>query len=161
MDINVTQILFQLINFSVVVGAVSYLLYKPVLKVLEERSLRIEEAQKAAKKTIQEKERIAQIEKKTLKEADKKAAKIVEDARKSAKQTEAQAIKKAKELAEKEREKSLSTWETEKKQLIKEIKAEYTASIIAATKKVITADLDVKKHQKIIDEQLSKLVAKL
>jgi len=38
MDIQLPQIIFQIVNFGVVVGALTYLLYKPVKKMLDERS---------------------------------------------------------------------------------------------------------------------------
>ena len=41
MDIQLPQIIYQLVNFGVVFGAVTYLLYKPVQKILDERSKRI------------------------------------------------------------------------------------------------------------------------
>ena len=58
MDIKVTQILFQIVNFSVVVDALTYLLYKPVLKIFEERTRRIEEGQKAAEQSLKSREEV-------------------------------------------------------------------------------------------------------
>lgn len=161
MDINIVQILFQLINFSVVVGAVSYLLYKPVLKILEERTSRIEEAQKAARETLEEKERINKLEKAVIKAADKKAAEIVDAARQTAKETEAAAVLKAKSQANKEIEKARLGWESEKSQLMQEIQSEYVASVVAAAGKVLAADLDSKKHSALIDSQLTDLLKKI
>jgi F-type H+-transporting ATPase subunit b len=161
MDINIVQILFQLINFSVVVGAVSYLLYKPVLKILEERTSRIEQAQKAAQETLEEKERINKLEKAVIKAADKKAAEIVDAARQTAKEIEAAAVIKAKSQANKEIEKARLDWESEKSQLIQEIQSEYVASVIATAGKVLAADLDSKKHTALIDSQLTDLLKKI
>jgi F-type H+-transporting ATPase subunit b len=161
MDINFLQILFQFINFSVVVGAVSYLLYKPVLKILEERTSRIEEAQKAARETLEEKERINKLEKAVIRSADKKAAEIVDAARQTAKETEAAAIVKAKTQADKEIEKARVGWESEKSQLKQEIKSEYITSVVATASKVLAADLDAKKHSTLIDAQLTDLLKKI
>jgi F-type H+-transporting ATPase subunit b len=161
MDINIVQILFQLINFSVVVGAVSYLLYKPVLKILEERTSRIEQAQKAAQETLEEKERINKLEKAVIKAADKKAAEIVDAARQTAKEIEAAAVIKAKSQANKEIEKARLDWDSEKSQLIQEIQSEYVASVIATAGKVLAADLDSKKHTALIDSQLTDLLKKI
>jgi len=161
MDINFLQILFQFINFSVVVGAVSYLLYKPVLKILEERTSRIEEAQKAARETLEEKERINKLEKAVIRSADKKAAEIVDAARQTAKETETAAIVKAKVQAEKEIEKARAGWESEKSQLKQELKSEYITSVVATASKVLAADLDAKKHSALIDSQLTDLLKKI
>lgn len=161
MDINLPQILFQLINFSVVVGAVSYLLYKPVLKILEERASRIEEAQAAARTTIEEKERLDKVEKNVIRRAEKQAAKIVEDARKAAKEAEAASLKKAKEQAKKEIAKAEANWESERTKYIEQIRAEYTAAVISSAEKVLGAELDKKKHEKLISDQLKFAITKI
>jgi F0F1-type ATP synthase membrane subunit b/b' len=54
MEINFLQILFQAINFGVVFGAITFLLYKPVMKMLDERAKKIAEGQSAAEKSIRE-----------------------------------------------------------------------------------------------------------
>ena len=41
MDIQLPQIIFQLVNFGVVFGAIVYLLYKPTQKILDERAKRV------------------------------------------------------------------------------------------------------------------------
>ena len=161
MDINLPQILFQLINFSVVVGAVSYLLYKPVLKILEERANRIEEAQAAARKTIEEKERLNEVEKNVIRKAEKQAAKIVDDARKAAKEAEATSLKKAKDQAKKEIAKAQADWESERKKYIQQIRSEYTAAVISSAGKVLGAELDKKKHEKLISDQLKSAITKI
>ena len=66
MDIQITQILFQAINFSVVLGALTFLLYKPVLKMFDERSQKIAEGQKAAEAAIQDKEKLEEARKKMV-----------------------------------------------------------------------------------------------
>ena len=48
MEIDISQILFQIVNFSVVLAALTFLLYKPIFKMFLERAKRIEEGQKAA-----------------------------------------------------------------------------------------------------------------
>ena len=64
MDIQLPQILFQAINFSVVMGALTFLLYKPVLKMFDERSQKISEGLKAAEAALKEKEELDQTRKK-------------------------------------------------------------------------------------------------
>jgi len=161
MEIELSQIIFQLINFSVVVGAVTYLLYKPVLKILEERTNRVEEAQKAATQTLAEKDRIAEAEKKTIKSTEKKAAQILDEARESAKETQKELLAAAKEQSQKVIEKAKQEWEEEKQQHLKTIRAEFAKAVVAASQKVLQAEIDTKKQESIIDQQLKELVARL
>ena len=80
MQIELTQILFQIINFGVVLGVLWYLLYKPVLKIFAERAKRIEEGQKAAAKALENQEKINEIKLKTEAESKKKASQVLKEA---------------------------------------------------------------------------------
>ena len=65
MNIVFPQILFQIINFSIVMGALWYLLYEPVMKIFSERAKRIEEGQLAAQEAIAQQEKIDELKENT------------------------------------------------------------------------------------------------
>lgn len=158
MEIQLPQILFQIINFGVVVGVLTYLLYKPVLKVLDERSKRVEEGQKAAQKAIAEQEQLEETKKIVRQKAEKDAAKILEEATKVAAEKQRQVMAKAKEDATKEITRLKETWEEEKRQSLQDMKKGFADAVIAATERVIDVSLDTKSQAKLIDEEFSKLV---
>src|SRR5438105_2555479 len=114
MDIEWSQILFQVINFGVVVGALTYLMYKPVKKMLKERSDRIEEAQKAAEITIAEKQQIEEMKKKTQRDAEKEAAKLLDQASEETAAKKKEIMAQAKKEAINEIAKMKKEWEEEK-----------------------------------------------
>lgn len=158
MDIQLPQIIFQIINFSVVMGALSYLLYKPVLKVLEERQMRIEEAQKAAEESLVQRSKLSQLEQEITEKAEQKAAEIIEKARENAKAAEKDLLTQAKKQAEAEIEKMTASWQEEKKQHLSDMKNEFVATVITTAEKVVGESLDAKKHQKLIDTELESLL---
>lgn len=158
MDIQITQILFQIINFSVVLGALTFLLYKPVIKIFDERALRIEEGQKAAELAIKTKDELDKEKKKAENEHKKERAKIINDAQDEAKQRAQEIISTARKETKAEQEKLLDGWKEEKAQLLKEAKAEMTDAIIAISAKVIGKSLDSKAQQKLIDEEISLII---
>ena len=158
MDIQLPQIIFQIINFSVVMGALTYFLYKPVLKVLEERQKRVEEAQRAAEESITEKNRISELEKEVIAKAEKEAAAILDKARENAKASESEILAAAKKQAKAEIEKMTISWEEEKKQHLTDMKNEFISTVITTAEKVVGESLDSKKHQKLIDAQLKSLL---
>jgi F-type H+-transporting ATPase subunit b len=51
--INWKLLLIQAVNFGVLLGALTYLLYKPVLRILDERRAKIEEGVRAAEAASQ------------------------------------------------------------------------------------------------------------
>lgn len=158
MDIQIPQIIFQIINFSVVLGALTYLLYKPVLKLLEERRERIAAAQKAAEETLQERSRISEIEKEITDKAEQKAAEIIESARENAKAAEKRILAEAREKAQTEINKMTEGWQAEKQQHLADMKNEFVSAVVAAAEKVVADSLDPKKHQKLIDQELNNLL---
>ena len=161
MNILFPQILFQIINFSIVVGALTALLYRPILKILEERSKKIEEAQKAAQETLSEKNRLAELEKKILEKAEKEALEIIEKARQTAKKTELEALTLAQVKSESQLEKLKENWVDEKKQHLVDMKREFLEAVIATAQKLVGGSLDTKKHQQLIQDQLGQLLKTL
>jgi F-type H+-transporting ATPase subunit b len=158
MDIQLPQIIFQIINFSVVMGALTYLLYKPLLKVLEERQKRVEEAQRAAEESLRERNRISELEKEVINTAEQKAADILEKARENAKAAEKDLLAKAKQQAEAEIDKMTLSWEEEKKQHLTDMKNEFVSTVVTTAEKVLGEKLDAKKQEKLIDTQLKTLL---
>lgn len=158
MDIQIPQIIFQMINFGVVLGALSYLLYKPILKVLDERATRIEEGQKAADKALAEQSNIEELKKQIKQKAEKQAAQILEEAQKSAAARKAQLVAEAKKQAEAEIEKLRTQWEAEKKQLAADLEKQFVEAVLTTTEKVVGTSLDSKAQSKVIDQELSGLL---
>lgn len=158
MDIQLTQILFQIINFSVVIGALTFLLYKPVLKIFDERAKRIEEGQKAAAEAIKTSEGLEKEKKKMESSLKKDRAKVLNEAQEQAKKKASDVLAKARKEAKEEHAKLLSGWEREKAQLLKEAKADMADAVIAVSAKVIGESLDSKAQQKLIDTELTSII---
>lgn len=158
MDIQLTQILFQIINFSVVVGALTFLLYKPVLKIFDERAKRIEEGQKAAEKAIKSIDALDQEKKKAESDLKKERTRILNAARKEAMKESDDFITKVHKETSEEQKKLLEKWGEEKAQLLKEARSEMTDAVIAISAKVIGETLDKKTQQQLIDKELNLII---
>lgn len=161
MEIQLPQIIFQIINFGVVAGALTYFLFKPVKKVLEERAKRVEAGQIAAEKAILEAQKLEELKKSAKQKAEKEASKLLEEASQSAKTQKAHVVAEAKAEAIAEVEKLRSAWEEEKQADIKNMKKEFADAVIAAAEKVVGSSVDAKAQSKIIDEELNNLIKSL
>jgi len=157
MDIQIPQIIFQTINFSVVVGALTYLLYKPVGKMLESRSKRIEESQQAATEILQEKEALAALKQKTIQAAEKQAQEIIAKAHLSAKKEAEGELATLMKKAEKQVEKLKADWQVERKKQETELRKSFTESVILVTEKII-GKLDAKTKTKIANQDIEALL---
>ena len=92
-------LLVNIFNFAVLTIALSYLLYKPTIKHLDERRKKIEEgilnAEKAEKKLSEAKEQEKQI----ISQAKKESEQIIESAKDSAKKEASEILQDAKAQA--------------------------------------------------------------
>ncbi len=163
MDIQLPQILFQIINFSVVVGALTYLLYKPVQKILDERANRIEEGQKAAQKAMTEQQHAEELKKQYKKDAEKEAAAIIAEAKETAQQLSRDLQEKTQEHAKAELLKHQNDWQAEKRKMIEGLKQQFADAVVSAAEKVVgdSIKVDAKKHAQLIDDELSALLKKM
>lgn len=161
MDIQLTQILFQIINFSVVVGALVFLLYKPVLKMFDERSEKIAQGLKAADAAIAEKNALESTRKKMESDIKKERATVLKEAQDEAKTLAQEIVATAKNEAKNEKSKLLDNWEKERISLLKETKNDMADAVVAVAAKVIGKSLDTKAHQKLIDDELETILKSL
>lgn len=161
MDIQLPQIIFQIINFGVVAGALTYLLYKPVKKMLDERSAKVEEAQKAAEITIAEKHQIDEVKKKVQKEAEKEAAKILLEAKQTAEKMEKEIVMEATQKAKADVQRLYKEWEGEKAGLIKSLKINFANEVVNVVSQVIGTSIDPKTLTKQIDQSVEEIAQKI
>lgn len=161
MQIELTKILFQIVNFGVVLGALWYLLYKPVLKIFAERAKRIDEGQKAAQKALDHQAKIDEIKQKTEQDLKKKSSQVLKDAAVEAEKQKAQMLEEARAAAAQEVAKMKEAWKAEKAQLIQSIHGQVVDAVVVATEKVVGKSLDAKQQSKLIDQELETLLKSL
>ncbi len=161
MDIQLAQIIFQIINFGLVVFVLTRFIYKPVLKLLNERKAKVAEAAKASNEILREKEDLEKVKADVLLKANQNAKKIETEIK-----NEAQ--KSAKALIEKNN-KDLSIREAKfsaelaklKKEKLQSMDKELKQAVIVMAEKVLGESIDAKKHQKLIDSQIDEIIESL
>lgn len=157
MEINISQIIFQLINFGVVAAALTYFLYKPVLKMLDDRRTKTDEAQKAAEATIREKEEIEVLKKKAKTQAEKDAVKMLEEAREEAKALKSKLTKDVKEEVSTLKTKELAKVEAERKATLAKMEEEVGKLSVAVAAKILGEEVDAKTHKTLIANSIKEL----
>jgi F-type H+-transporting ATPase subunit b len=152
--INWQLLVAFLVNFLILFGLLTAILYKPVLKMLDERSAKIreslEQAEKIKERTSRSEEQIKAAVEAARKEsqviiaqASQIAAKIKEEAKDDARKEAEVIINKAKDEIKLERDKSIG-----------ELRSEFANLTVLAAEKVIKESLDAQKHKKLINEVL-------
>ncbi|MBT4124720.1 MAG: ATP synthase F0 subunit B [Candidatus Pacebacteria bacterium] len=158
MDIQLPQIIFQLINFGVVFGALVYLLYKPTQKILDARVKRVAASLKEVDRIEAEKEKIQALKTKTKRTADKEAAVILEKAQKTANSKKQELVAKTKESLQEEMKKAQASWKQEKKQLISDSKKQMVDAVVEVSSIVLGKKIDSKTDEKLISKSLEEVL---
>jgi len=157
MEIHWYQLLFQIINFAILVFVLKKFLYKPIITIIDQRNKKIQDSIKAAEKTLEEKEKIEQIKKKAIEAAEKEAVRIVDLAKKTADKAGKQMIENAKDEAEEEVDKKFQLLVDKLADQEKKITARITDMVVKTTSRVLKDSLTVQEQRKIIDQEIKKL----
>ncbi|MFH1583041.1 MAG: F0F1 ATP synthase subunit B [Candidatus Falkowbacteria bacterium] len=144
----------QIFNFAIVFAVLYWLAFKPLSKVMAERTAKIEKGLLDAKK-VEEKLSETQAEfNKAMIEAKKQANAILKKASADADERKQEMIVSAKEeigqIINKEKEKM----QTEKAVTLKEIKKEVADLVMATVEKVLGEKIDEKKDREMIKKMI-------
>jgi len=158
LGVNLPLLVAFVINFIVLFVLLRLFLYKPVMKMLDERAKRTKDAMELAEATKKEFEQAKvevqkQIEKgrqetqAMLTQAMQVGERLKEDSRQEA-QKQAQAIV----------DRTRAELEAERDKIVGDLRREFVDISISAAEKVIKETLDKEKHRKLIEETLRESV---
>ncbi len=129
----------------------------PIMKALEEREQNIKDSLESAENALAKAEQISKDNEKTLREAEVRAQQIRKEAVEEAELLRTERIEKAKEDAGHLLDQAKASIEQEKKQALLELRAEVVKLAILSASKIIDAELDTEKNNKLVDSFLSDL----
>lgn len=159
MEIHLSQILFQVINFGIIFFLLKKFVYKPVLRILDERAEKIKDGMSAAEKNITLQEKIEAEKKEVLRKARLEAKKVVASATKEADELIKKARQTAKDEARQVSVKERQAFEADLKKTRSQFESELVTMVGEATKAVLKELLDVKASEKLIETQIKQLTS--
>lgn len=154
LGINLPLLVAFVINFLILFGLLTLVLYKPVLRVLDERQAKIKDSIEQAERI---KEQAAHSEEEIrahLETARKEGQAVIAQATQIGDRLKEEATEKARQEAEKIVLKSQSEIRQERDKLVDDLRKEFVDIAILAAEKVTKETLDKQKHQKLLDEVL-------
>ncbi len=154
LGINLPILLAQVVNFLVLLGLLYLVAYKPLMRMLDERSGKVKESMEQVEQIKEQAERADQEVQKRLARASKEGQGAI-----------ARAVKLGEELKEKARQDAKKKGETlaakarleigrERDEAISKLRKEFADLTILAAEKVIDRSLDRKAHRQLIDRVL-------
>ncbi|MFQ6069000.1 MAG: hypothetical protein ACE5LC_00585 [Candidatus Aminicenantales bacterium] len=151
------QLIGKTINFLILFGGLSYLLYKPVRSYLEKRTAELERQQQEAEDERKEAEKMLEELKKRLETIGQEVEKIKKEAEVEAEEERKKIMNQAKKEAERIKTLAQSQVETYLASGIRELKL-YTAQIaVEMAQRRIKMRITPQAHSRLIDECIEKL----
>ena len=142
--------LAQVINFTIVFSVLYWFAFKPLAKIMAERSNKIAQGLDDAKKAEVKLEETKAEFNKALAEAKKQANLILEKADSQAEAKKAEMVVRAKEEIGQIINQEKQKMQAEKAATLKEIKKEVADLVAASVEKVLGEKVDLKKDKEII-----------
>ncbi len=157
MEINIWQVLFQAVNFGVILFVLNKVLYKPVMKMLDDRAKKINEGMAAAEKNLKEAGEIEKLKKAEVAKARKDAAAIIRQAEVEAKKAADSILEASKKKAKDEAERIVKNAESEIAAAKKAMEGQAVELALAMAKKALAAALTAAETEKITKAMLKEL----
>jgi len=155
-EINAT-ILAQIINFLILVIILRAVAYKPVARLLQQRTDKIRgEMEKAAADRKAAEQTLADY-KSQLADAHKKAQDIVEKANLTARQEHDAAVAETRREIERMKLSAQAEIENERNRAFAEMKSQIVSLSLAAANKVVSKNVDTKENDKLVNDFIAGL----
>jgi F-type H+-transporting ATPase subunit b len=154
LGINLSYLLAQLINFFLLLVLLYLVAYKPVLKMLDQRSNKVKESMEQVEVVNKRTAEIEEEAAKRVDEARQEGQGIIKQAMEAAEGARAKARQEAKEEARALITKAQEEIQHERDEAVEELRREVADLTIMAAGKVVGRSLDKEAHRKIIDKVL-------
>lgn len=152
---NLPALLAQMINFGILLLVFSVFLYKPLLKVLDERKQRIQEGLEASEESKRQLATTEQEVAKELAKAREQGQTLIGEAQQMSQRIQNEAREAARTEAEQMLERARNEIQLERDAAIAELRREFADLTITAAERVINQSLDKDQHRRLIDEVLA------
>jgi F-type H+-transporting ATPase subunit b len=158
LGINLPLLVVFIINFIVLFVLLRLFLYKPVMKMLDERAQRTKEGMELAEATKKEYEQAKGEVQKQIEKGRQETQAIIAQAMQVGERLKEESRQEAAKQAQTIIDRTRSELEAERDKIVGDLRREFVDISIAAAEKVIKETLDKEKHRKLIEETLRESV---
>jgi F-type H+-transporting ATPase subunit b len=154
LGIDVAVLVGQLVNFVLLFGLLSLFAYKPIMKMMDERSRKIKESMEQAEVIKKQAEQAGVEAEKRIEAAAREGHETVARALRTGEEVKREALVQAKVEAEALVARAKVDIQKERDEAIDSLRTEFADITIQAAEKVIEKSLDKQAHRDIIDKML-------
>jgi len=154
LGIDLPQLLAFVINFFLLLGLLTLVLYRPITRMLDQRASKIKESLDQAERMKQEMASAEETVKAQIETGRREGQAIVAQAAQAAERLKEEARAEARKEAEALVAKARAEIAVEREESFNQLRREFADLAILAAEKVIDQSLDKKAHEKLIDKVL-------
>jgi F-type H+-transporting ATPase subunit b len=154
LGINLPSFIAQLVNFLILFGLLYLVAYKPILKMMDERSNKVKSSLEQAEVIRAQAEKAQEDFKVQIAEASKQGQLVIERAAKTGDEIREKAKAEAQVEAEALITRAKAEIRRERDEVIDELRKEFADLTILAASKVIGKSLDKTAHREMINQVL-------
>ncbi|UCH42199.1 MAG: F0F1 ATP synthase subunit B [Dehalococcoidales bacterium] len=154
LGINGSVFLTQVATFFILLGLLYLFAYKPVMRMLDERSQRIKESMEQTEYIKEQAAHAEEEVKKKIEDASKEGQEVIARAVRTGEEVRQQAQQEARQEAESLINRARSEIQRERDDAIDELRTEFADLTIQAAEKVIDRSLDKEAHRQLIEKTL-------
>lgn len=155
LDIDHWNFIWPVVNFILLFILLKIFLFKPVNKIMDERTRTIQDDLDAAKKSKEEAEALKKEYEDNISDAKQKAQEIIMKAHEDAESEKSAILKKSQEEADQLISDANKTIENERKRVLAQAQTQIADLAIEAASKIIGENLDDEKNRRLVDKFLS------
>ena len=150
LGLNFPSLIIFLVNFLILLGILYLFAYKPILRVMDQRTDKIRESLEAADRAREEAARSQADTQAQLNEARIEGQRLIEQAREMAERYRSEEADKARQEAAEFIAKAREDIQRERDAAVQEVRSHFADLAIAAAEKVIERSLDRDAHSELI-----------
>ena len=154
LGLDLATFVAQLVSFLILLGLLIYFGYKPIRRILDERSNRIRESMEQAEATKEEYVRAEKEVKAMIGKAREEGQSVITQAGQLGERLKEGARQEARKEAQATINRTREELERERDRAIEDLRREFVDISILAAEKVIKETLDKERHRRLIEEAL-------
>ena len=154
LGINLPALIAQIVNFGILLGLLYLVAYRPIMRMLDERSRRVKEGMEQAEAMKAKAAAIDEEIKKQLEVASRMGQEKIDRAMHIAEEAKQRLQEESKQEAEALLNRARVGIQQERDEAIGELRREFAELTVLAAEKVIERSLDKESHQQLIKKVL-------
>ena len=159
LGINLPVLVAQIVNVAILLGLLYLVAYKPIMRMLDERSCRIKESMEQAEAIKEQAARAGEEVKKQLEAAAREGQERIAQAVQIGEDVKQKAQQEARQETETIINRARTEIQRERDEAVDELRKEVADLTIMAAEKVIDRSLDKETHRDLIDKVLEESTA--